>query len=181
MRHGRGMTLALSTLLAVVLVGGAGAAWAFGRQHDRTPAAVVEHQPGPTADSTVRLSTDAAHHPRSADVRSLLQGYFDAINTRIYGGWSRAVSAAQSAPQAEPQWARDYSTTVDSNLTVVMVGDDPLRARMMFSSQQAPGLAPPALPVACIDWDLTYLLEEENGRLVINGLDPSAQSMRACG
>ena len=60
------------------------------------------------------------------------------------------------------------------------IADEPLRARMMFTSEQSVELAPSALPAPCINWDVTYLLSDENERLVLSGIDPSAQSMTAC-
>jgi broad specificity polyphosphatase/5'/3'-nucleotidase SurE len=110
-----------------------------------------------------------------------LQHYFTAINNRDYDAWMEAVAAAQSAPQTSQQWSRDYATTVDSNLAVMTIADAPLRARMMFTSEQSVELAPPSLPVSCINWDVTYLLSDEDGDLVLSGIDPSAQSMTACG
>ena len=114
-------------------------------------------------------------------MQQLLQQYFDAINNRDYQAWVGAVATAQSAPQDELQWRNDYASTVDSNLQVMIIADEPLRARLMFTSQQAVELAPPSLPVTCINWDVTYLLAEQNGQLVLSGIDPSAQSMTACG
>jgi len=69
---------------------------------------------------------------------------------------------------------------VDSNLMVRTIANEPLRARVMFTSEQAVELAPPSLPVTCINWDITYLLDEQDDHLVLSGIDPSAQSMAAC-
>ena len=177
---GRRLTVVLSTLFVVVLIAGATAAWSFGRHRIQTPASVAAYHSGPTDDRTVVLSADAQGHPRAEQVRVLLQHYFDSINNRDYDAWMGAVAHEQSAPQTEQNWTRDYSTTVDSNLTVVTVADEPLRTRLMFTSMQAAELAPASLPVTCINWDVTYLLAEQDGRLVLSGIDPSAQSMTAC-
>lgn len=177
---GRRLTLVLSTLFVVILVGGATAAWSVGRQRAESPAAVADYRSGPSNDHHVVLSADAQSHPRATEVRVLLQQYFDAINNRDYDAWIGAVAQSQSAPQTEENWTRDYATTVDSNLTVMTVVDDPLRTRLMFTSQQAVEQAPTSLPVTCINWDVTYLLGEQDGRLVLTGIDPSAQSMTAC-
>ena len=139
-----------------------------------------DYRVGPSSDSAVRLSSRAAEHPRGAEIRGLLQLYFDAINNRDYDAWNSIVAVAQSAPQTQEQWTHDYSTTVDSNVAVLTIADGPLRARTMFTSQQAVELAPPSLPATCINWDVTYLLGEQDGRLVLTGIDPSAQSMTAC-
>ncbi|MET0865394.1 MAG: hypothetical protein ABWZ98_13765 [Nakamurella sp.] len=177
---GRRLTLALTTLLVVVLAVGATAAWSVGRHRDIRPAAIADYQAGPTADHTVRLSTEAARHGQATQVQAVMQQYFDAINQRDYQSWVGAVSEAQSAPQTEDRWLQDYSSTTDSNLSVLVIADEPLRARLMFTSQQAIELAPPSLAVDCINWDVTYLLSEQNGQLVLSGIDPSAQSMTAC-
>ncbi len=177
---GRRLTLVLTTLFVVVLVTGATAAWTFGRHRVEPLASVAAHQSGPTDDQDVRLSAEASVHPRSADVQDLLQDYFDAINNRDYESWVGVVATAQSAPQTEDQWQQDYASTVDSNITVMIIKDDPFRARLMFTSQQSIELAPTSLPVTCINWDMTYLLSDQDGQLVLSGIDPSAQSMTAC-
>lgn len=178
---GRRLTVALTTLLVVVLAAGATAAWSFGRHRAPETTVTADYQAGPSDDRTVRLSPLAQGHSRAGEVQSVLQYYFDAINNRDYESWTAAVAVAQSAPQTSEQWLRDYATTVDSNLTVMTIADEPLRARMMFTSEQSVELAPPSLPATCINWDVTYLLSDEDGRLVLSGIDPSAQSMTACG
>jgi hypothetical protein len=177
---GRRLTVVLTTLFVVVLATGATAAWSFGRHRTEPLASIAAYQSGPTDDQSVRLSTEAGAHPRSAEVQALLQQYFDSINNRDYDSWMRSVATAQSAPQSEDQWQRDYASTVDSNVTVMIVKDEPLRARMMFTSQQSVELAPTSLPVTCINWDMTYLLSDQDGHLVLSGIDPSTQSITAC-
>jgi len=178
---GQRLTLVLTTLLVVVLVAGVTAAWTFGRHRSDPVAAIAGYQSGPIEDQTVRLSDQAGAHPRAHEVQAVLQQYFDAINNRDYASWMGAVSSDQSAPQTEEQWTEDYSTPVDSNLAVMVISDEPLRARMMFTSEQDVALAPATLPVPCINWDITYLLSDQDGQLVLSGMDPSAQSMTACG
>lgn len=178
---GRRLTLVLTTLLVVLLAAGATAAWSFGRHRAPEATNIADYQAGPSDDRDVRVTAAAQTHPRAEEVRSVLQLYFSAINNRDYEDWMSAVAAAQSAPQTPEQWASDYATTVDSNLAVMSIRDTPLRARMMFTSEQSVELAPPSLPVSCINWDVTYLLDDEDGRLVLSGIDPSAQSMTACG
>ena len=177
---GRRLTLVLTTLLVVLLTTGTTAAWAFGRHRAEPLASLASYQNGPSTDQSVRLSAEAGVHPQAADVQVLLQRYFDSINNRDYESWTGSVATAQSAPKSEEIWQRDYASTVDSNLTVMIIKDDPLRVRLMFTSEQAVELAPAALPVACIDWDMTYLLSQQDGHLVLSGIDPSAQSMTAC-
>jgi len=177
---GRSVTVLLSALLIVVLTAGAAAAWALGRQRVDTSMASVDYVAGPTADRSIRLADGAGDHPRAEEIRDVLQGYFDSINNRDYAAWVSTVAAAQSSAQNPQRWAKEYSSSVDSNLVVTMVSDNPLRARIKFTSQQSVDLAPPTLPADCIDWDVTYLLSDTDHGLVLSGIDPSAQSMTAC-
>jgi len=178
---GRSVTVLLSALLIVILTAGATAAWALGRQKVDGSSAAVGYTAGPSADRSVRLAPAADQHPRAGEIRDVLQGYFDSINNRDYTSWVSRVAPAQASVQDPQRWAREYSTSVDSNLVVTAVSDDPLRARIMFTSQQSVELAPPTLPAECIDWDVTYLLTDTDHGLVLSGIDPSAQSMTACG
>jgi hypothetical protein len=178
---GRSVTVLLSTLLIVTLTAGAAAAWALGRQKVDSSMASVDYAAGPTADRSVRLTPGTREHPRGQEIRGVLQGYFDSINNRDYAAWVRSVAATQSSVQDPQRWAREYSTSVDSNLVVTMVSEDPVRARILFTSQQSVDLAPPTLPAECINWDVTYLFSDTDHGLVLSGIDPSSQSMTACG
>ena len=177
---GRRLTAVLVTALVVTLAAGATAAWSFGRSRDGRPVAMVDYRQGPSSTSAVLLSPAAAVHPRAAEVRQVLQQYFDAINHHDFQSWKRAVGQEQSAPQTRDRWQTAYATTADSNIAVAGLSDGPLRAHTMFTSQQDVALAPAALPVPCIDWDVSYLLADRDGRLVLTGIEPSALSMKAC-
>ncbi len=180
MFSGRRLTAVLATLLTVLLLAAAAAAWIVGERRVPAATAPVGYAAGPTADRAVRLAPDASRHPRAEDVRALLQRYFDAINARDHAAWTGSVSAVQATGQTAARWAEAYSTTVDSNLVVADIRDDPLRVRLMFTSSQDIAHAPEMLRADCIEWDVTYLLSDEDGRLVLSGIDPSAQSMTAC-
>lgn len=176
--RGRRLTMVLTIVLLVVLGGGASAAWALGKT--RIATTPDGYAAGPSADESVQLSAAAGQHSRAQEVRQTLQQYFDAINRRDFGAWLAVVGTEQSANQTEHDWAHAYSTTVDSNLVVAGIQDDPLRVRLMFTSQQDVEFAPRRLPVTCINWDLTYLLAERDGTMVLSGIDPSTQAMTAC-
>lgn len=182
---GRRVTVLLSTLLIVILAAGAAAAWALGRQRVDSPIAsstqAVDYSAGPTEDRSIRVTAGAGQHPRAQEISGALQGYFDSINNRDYASWVRSVAASQSSVQDPQRWAKEYSSSVDSNFMVTAVSDDPLRARILFTSEQSVELAPPTLPAECIEWDVTYLLSDTDHGLVLSGIDPSAQSMTACG
>jgi hypothetical protein len=177
----RSVTVLLSTLLIVILTAGAAAAWALGRQRVDTSMAAADYAAGPSANRSIRMADGAGDSARAEEIRDVLQGYFDSINNRDYASWVRSVAASQSSVQDPQRWAREYSTSVDSNFMVTAVSDDPLRARILFTSQQSVDLAPPTLPAECIEWDVTYLLSDTDHGLVLSGIDPSAQSMTACG
>ncbi len=176
--RGRRLTMVLTVVLIVIVGAGVCAAWALGRT--RAVAMPVGYSAGPSADQVVRLSDGVGEHPEAARVQQSFQQYFDAINRRDYESWLRSVAAGQSSAQSADDWLREYSTTVDSNLVVASIQDQPLRARLMFTSEQQVEFAPSRLPVTCINWDLTYLLIERDGALVLSGIDPSAQSMTQC-
>lgn len=179
---GRRLTAALvGTLVAVLMVGGLGA-WFVGRAQPvaLAPGAAATDA-APTDDRTVRIEAGAAQHGRAEEIRALLQRYFDAINARDYPGWAASVSSTQSAAESAEQWQADYASTTDTNVRVRAIENGPLRVRLTFTSRQDVALAPPDLPTDCIEWDVTYVLDDEDGGLVVNGVDPAAFSRAACG
>jgi hypothetical protein len=176
--RGRRLTMVLTIVLVVVLGGGASAAWALGRTR---PGPMPDgYAAGPSASESVEVSSAAGLHPRAGEVRQTLQTYFDAINRRDFQAWLAVVGPEQSVNQTVEDWSRAYSTTVDSNLVIADIADDPLRVRLVFTSEQAVEFAPKRLPVTCINWDLTYLLSDLDGTLTLSGIDPSTQSMAPC-
>ena len=176
--RGRRLTMVLTVVLLVVVGGGASVAWAVGKT--RTASMPDGYTPGPSADESVLLSASAGRHPRADEVQQTLQRYFDAINRRDFQAWLTVVGPDQSVSQTAQDWSHGYSTTVDSNLVIADIADDPLRVRLMFTSEQATEFAPKRLPATCINWDLTYLLTDHDGGLMLSGIDPSMQSMTAC-
>lgn len=183
---GRRLTAALVAGLLTIVLAGAFGAWLLGQGRGQavastaagqSPAAAESSKPG--ANRTVQLE-GSANHPLAVDVVRLLQGYFDAINERDYQAWRSSVSADQAAAETAEGWRATYSTTEDTDVRIRSIDDDPLRVRLTFTSHQTPALAPPDLPVDCIRWDVTYLLRHVEGRLVISGVDPTAQQKVAC-
>ena len=176
--RGRRLTMVLTVVLIVVVGGGASAAWALGKTR---PGSMPDgYAAGPSGDESVTVSAAAGLHPRAGEVRQTLQTYFDAINRRDFPAWHTVVGPEQSANQTFEDWSHAYSTTVDSNLVIADIADDPLRVRTMFTSEQSAEFAPKRLPATCINWDLTYLLTDQDGVLKLSGIDPSTQSMTAC-
>jgi hypothetical protein len=185
--RGTALTIALCVALVIVVAGGLGTAAAIGASQANTGSGAVTTTGGPTAptgpssDTQVQMTPAAQQHQYAGQVKSVLQRYFDAINERDYAGWAGTVTAEQSAAWSEHDWLRAYDSTKDSSIKVVDIDDDPLRVRLWFTSEQDPALAPQDLPVDCINWDVTYLLTEEQGQLVLGGLDPDATSKAHCG
>jgi hypothetical protein len=180
------LTVALSTAVVVVLAGGVGTAAAIGAARSDVPTGsdpgrTSSESSAPSGSTTVEMTPAAQQHPAAAEVKDLLQRYFDAINDGDYAAWAGTVTADQAAAWPKADWERSYATTQDSSIKVIDIDDDPLRVRLWFTSEQDPSLAPAELPVGCINWDVTYLLTEENDQLVLGGLDRDATSKVACG
>lgn len=203
--RGSRLTLALWLGVVVVVILGAGAAVAVsGSQRRPTAAATTVVEPatvaasstpvarvkggadvqpavGPSNNQTVQLSAAAKAQPRAEQVQQLLQAYFDAINNHDYGAWSDVVTTAQTTHQDSDRWLQAYASTVDSSIWVQSLSGTPLRAALRFTSEQDPELAPPDLQVDCIDWTLTYQIDEQDGQLVVGSTVPGTVFRAECG
>ena len=135
---------------------------------------------GPSNNQTVELSAAARSQPRSDQVQQLLQAYFDAINNHDYEAWSDVVSTAQTKKQDSARWLQAYASTVDSSIWVQSLSASPLRVALRFTSEQDPDLAPPDLQVGCIDWALTYRIEQQGDQLVVGSTVPNTVSRTRC-
>jgi hypothetical protein len=64
-------------------------------------------------------------------------------------------------------FADDISTTQDSDVVLLWIGDDgsgAAQAQVTFTSRQDPGFGPRARPSeTCTLWDITYLLTQTAG------------------
>lgn len=140
----------------------------------------VQPAAGPSNNQTVQLSAAAKAHPQANRVQQLLQAYFDAINNHDYAAWSEVVTVAQTKHQSSDRWLQAYASTVDSSIWVQSLSGSPLRAALHFTSEQDPDLAPADLQVACIDWVLSYQLDEQNGHLVVGSTVPDTVSRTKC-
>lgn len=135
---------------------------------------------GPSTNQTVQLSTTARAHPQAEQVRQLLQSYFDAINNHDYSAWAAVVTTPQTQNQDSDRWLQAYASTVDSSIWIQSLSGNPLRVALRFTSEQDPELAPPDLPVACIDWTLSYQLPEQDGQLVVGSTVANSVSRAKC-
>ena len=140
----------------------------------------LEPTTGPSTNQTVQLSSTARSHPRAEQVQLLLQAYFDAINNHDYTAWSVVVTAAQTKNQDSTRWQQAYASTVDSSIWIQSLSGTPLRAALRFTSEQDPDLAPPDLRVDCINWVLTYQIDDQDGRLVVGSTVPDTVTRTQC-
>ena len=142
----------------------------------------VDVQPaaGPSNNQTVQLSPAVRSAPRADEVQQLLQAYFDAINNHDYTAWSQVVTAAQTKHQNSDRWLQAYASTVDSSIWVQSLSGSPLRVALHFTSEQDPDLAPPDLRVDCINWALSYQLDEQGGQLVVGSTVPDTVTRAKC-
>src|SRR5699024_3692221 len=111
----------------------------------------------PRGSSTVELTDAASSHPQSADIRALLQDYFDAINERDYDLWASTVTADWVRQKPERQWRSGYNSTHEDDAVIYRV--DPVRPQRLrvlvaFTSTQDPEDAPADMPSDCIRWHL---------------------------
>jgi len=135
---------------------------------------------GPSTNLTVQMSPAVARSSRSTEVQQLLQGYFDAINQHNYASWAQQVGTKIAASQSSSEWSAAYATTVDSNIWMESMTNEPLQVGLRFTSQQDPDLAPKDLPVACIDWLIRYYIGSEDGHLVVGSTVPGSVTMTKC-
>ena len=133
---------------------------------------------GPSTNLTVALSVAAARHEHAMDYQTAMQRMFDAINAHDYESWAGAVTANELHGQDRGAWTRAYSSTTDSNITLLdIVGD---QAQVSFVSTQDLGLAPATLPSTCIVWTLSYTMTQQTGSWMVGGTVPGSVTMASC-
>ncbi|MGH3870769.1 MAG: hypothetical protein ACRDSR_04515 [Pseudonocardiaceae bacterium] len=122
-------------------------------------------EPGPTA---VALAEDVLVHPDAARVRTVLQRYFDAINTGNYKLWRNTVTPQRARDTGEAAWREQFKSTLDGSIVLHRLeprAGGGLIALLSFTSLQNPADAPPELPVRCLRWWVTYPLIGEGAEL----------------
>jgi hypothetical protein len=159
--------------------------WNPTSQVQATPQPSSSEQQGPTASEeepglpVIRMSPRALTSARAQEVGDLLQRYFGAINRHDYDAWLTTVSRSQ-ATRGRDDWVNDYQTTKDTDIYVSDIQDgNPLTVRMQFMSHQSVELAPSALPLPCVRWDVTYQLVDEGIGLRV-GNSAEKPSMAPC-
>lgn len=121
----------------------------------------------PSAESsTVVLAGVAADDAQAGEIRALLQRHFDAINNRDYEQWASTVTEEQSAALGSDRWNEEYSSTVDTQIFVIVINDEPRQAQLTFRSRQDPAKAPDKKS-ACVRWEVTLPLTTVDDTLLI--------------
>ena len=133
---------------------------------------------GPSTNLTVALSAAAARHTHAMDYQTAMQRMFDAINAHDYESWAGAVTVNELHGQDRGSWTRAYSSTTDSNITVLNIAGD--QAQVSFVSTQDPALAPATLPSTCIVWNLSYTMTQQAGSWMVGGTVPGSVTMTSC-
>jgi hypothetical protein len=134
-------------------------------------------QPGPV---NVQGTLDATAHPLYETFRSLLQTYFEAVNSKDYERWASSVTARRRKDAPEEKWQADYSTTKDGGIVLYRIesgADDTARVLLEFTSTQGIDQAPKELPVGCIHWNVVWAFAKEDGewRLATGSASASPQ------
>ncbi|NIH87800.1 hypothetical protein FHX45_004693 [Amycolatopsis granulosa] len=140
---------------------------------ESTTARPLAQQPGP---DTVELTPDAAAHPRSAAVRTVLQTYYDSINHRDYDLWKTVVTRERIQARPRSTWLNDYGSSRDGSILVYRinpVSDAELRVLVGFTSTQNAEDAPPELPEPCVHWRLVLPLALESGTWKVDAVTGS--------
>ncbi|MEU6642244.1 hypothetical protein ABZ863_06805 [Saccharomonospora sp. NPDC046836] len=144
-----------------------------------TSVRVPREEPG---SAQVELTPDAAAHPESEPVRTVLQEHFDAINGRDYDQWTTTVVAARVQAQSRRTWLTNYRSTRDGGIRVYRIEAAPegrLRVLVGFTSTQDIVDAPPDLPEHCIRWWLGLPLTRESGEWRVDTVPTDASPVRA--
>ncbi|HSL09022.1 MAG TPA: hypothetical protein VK887_13755 [Pseudonocardiaceae bacterium] len=137
-------------------------------------------EPGPT---TVALVEDVVGHPDAAQVRTVLQKYFDAINAGNYKLWRSAVTPQQARDTGEAAWRDQFRSTLAGSIVLHRLeprAGGGLVALVSFTSLQNPADAPPELPVRCLRWWVSYPLVGAKDELRLSPSSPSASLRVPC-
>lgn len=123
----------------------------------------------------VQMSDDAKYHPQADAVRELIKTYFEAINTKQWSLWLRAVSSKRAAQQSAGEWKAGVKSTEDSEAVVYRIergANGSLRVLVGFTSRQNKADAPDFFPETCIKWRLVLPVVEDKTGLKIDTVDP---------
>ena len=141
-------------------------------------------QTGKQPDLTVSFAADAAVHPLAGQVRTLLQGYFDAINSGSYDQWRTLVTAKALTLNPQSQWEQAYATSKDSDVYVYRINStasDGVTVLLSFISRQQLAYAPTQAPSTCDKWWLVLPFRWERNTLKVDvGSSNSTPEVKVC-
>ncbi|GIF52307.1 hypothetical protein DFJ67_0244 [Asanoa ferruginea] len=108
---------------------------------------------------------------RAPAVAALFDGYFSAINAhnaeQAVAAFDPAGNIAPTDADAVAKFATDISTTWDSDVVLMWLGDNgpgAVQAQVTFTSRQDPYFGPTGRESeTCTLWDITYLLTQPAG------------------
>jgi hypothetical protein len=111
---------------------------------------------GPSAPATplVQMTGDASGSPDAAEIATLLQHHFDAVNHRDYPAWKTTVTARRINAVTPERWQTNYRSTIDAQVVVSHIApvDTGDVVNLTFVSTQDLRDAPSDLRVSRICW-----------------------------
>ena len=131
----------------------------------------------------VQATQDAANHPATFPVLSVLQTYFRAINQKNYEAWSDTVTDARRSKFSSMQFHQDYESTMDGSILVYRIepaAQNSLRVLVGFTSTQTVQAAPTGFPEKCIRWRLVLPMKVERGAYRIDATDNTSIEHDKC-
>lgn len=138
----------------------------------RTPATETE-------STEVAIAGVAADDPQADEIRDLLQRHFDSINNRDYAGWVSTVTPDLSSELPRMQWLKVYSTTRDTDVSVIRIYRDPRQVDITFRSRQDEKYSPEG-KYSCLNWKITHPLTNGADGLRIERSIESDADWRPC-
>jgi hypothetical protein len=139
------------------------------------PSTAAPGSASPTVPGSVGVVAidPAVTDPRAAEVATMFDSHFAAVNAKDYTKALAAYDPAGVINPNDPNQAADFqravSTTTDEQITLRSVGPDStgrgvLAARVTFRSSQQAGYGPRERPnETCTAWDVTYTLSQPAG------------------
>jgi hypothetical protein len=119
--------------------------------------------------------------PGGADIQTLLQRHFDAINNGDYEAWQATVTRQRAAGFPKQKWLDQYESTVDGTILVHRI--EPTTAGSVvlisFTSTQDRALAPDQQS-ACLRWRVGYLVVIEREQLRLGPSEPAVSQYTPC-
>ncbi len=193
----RRRTAIMLAATAVVVVLAAGVAWQLTRPGHPVPPsahtatrsttrAVPKSSTTPTStasgSTSVVIGPGAAHQVDVGQIAAFVESYFKAINNRNYQGYINLFDKEGHSPITEQEFLANYSSTTDSNATVVALSSTAAgdrAATVTFDSHEAPSTS--STHTACVRWRIILYLEPKGTTYLIVPAPPGYKaSFRRC-